>query len=881
MGNYVGQKLGKYHLIRLLGHGSFADVYLGRPLPLKTEYAVKVLHTQMSEDNTSQFFDQAQLIALLEHTHILRLRDFDVHQGSPFLVMDYAPYGTLRKRHPGGEAVPLKTILHYIKQIAGALQYAHDHELIHLDVKPENMMLGRRGEVLLSDFGITPIVQSTHLAKQQLVTGTAAYMSPEQFRGKVCFASDQYALGIVVYEWLSGKCPFRGSFSEVASQHWSALPPSLPETDPTVPKAVEDVVMRALAKDPGQRFESVQDFARALTEAGSSISSLASVSTDAPTFPLLPAITAASSTVPQPLHARSQFPDLPTASMPSGIPSITTSPTETLSHTPSMSFTASTHVGQLAHYLQSRPDTHRPPIHPSSQQAGKFSASWHQLFHSKKAASAVLLMILAIVIIAGALTAYVVKLDKTTQESPAPEAIGVSQAPDGEYIGISDGTFAFDTNRADGDSKREAADKLKVHDITTAESLWQIGIQHDANDAEALIYQEDQQVLSFDHPHITLVVGTVLTGTTFGIGTGREELQGAYIAQKEFNDHAKLSGGIQVCLLIANSGNQAEYATRVAQQIVQAARVDKTIVGVMGWPFNASSAKAIDVLEASHIPMISPTAYDDSLTGISPYFFRVVPPLQRQAVIGAQFAERRFHSKRGALFVDPTDTYSKNLAADFEQQFVADGNVIAVTEKYTVGQPETLPGLLQNALGANPDLIYFAGYADDTGTLLAHLPTSGPFANIQVLGGEALYGDYHEATGANLQRLHFTASAYSNEWDALNLSAKKPPFFTDFEQDFPDEQTAGGSSTHMSTVAMLSFDATFALLTGGSTATSPSDLLENLKKMSGPHALQGVSGQISLGLDGNPVNKAVLLLGFDSNDNTRMESVMGAFLVGS
>src|SRR5262249_52314416 len=149
---------------------------------------------------------------------------------------------------------------------------------------------------------------------------------------------------------------------------------------------------------------------------------------------------------------------------------------------------------------------------------------------------------------------------------------------------------------------------------------------------------------------------------------------------------------------------RAEYATSVAQQLVQAAQVDKTILGVMGWPFNASSEKAIAVLDAAHIPMVSPTAYDDSLTGISPYFFRVVPPIHRQAVTGAQYAERALHAKKAALFVDPADTYSKNLAADFEQQFVADRNAIIATEQYTAGQPGMLPGLLQDALKTNPNL---------------------------------------------------------------------------------------------------------------------------------------------------------------------------------
>jgi eukaryotic-like serine/threonine-protein kinase len=149
-----------------------------------------------------------------------------------------------------------------------------------------------------------------------------------------------------------------------------------------------------------------------------------------------------------------------------------------------------------------------------------------------------------------------------------PNGIGVTKAPDGEYIGISDGTFAFDTNRPDGHFKTQAADKLKARDVSGAESLWQSGLTADTNDAEEFIYLEDQRVLTSGNPYITLVVGTIMTGES--IDVGRYDLQGAYIAQKEFNNGHKLSNNLQVRLLIANSGNVATYATVVAQQIVQA-----------------------------------------------------------------------------------------------------------------------------------------------------------------------------------------------------------------------------------------------------------------------------------------------------------------------
>src|SRR2546423_329442 len=136
----------------------------------------------------------------------------------PFLVMEYAPGGTLRKRHPKGERLPLPTFVAYVQQVAEALQYAHDQRLIHRDVKPDNLLLGRQGEILLSDFGIALLAHSSRSQRTEDIVGTVSYMAPEQIQGHPCQASDQYALGVIAYEWLSGIRPFCGSVVEVPAQ---------------------------------------------------------------------------------------------------------------------------------------------------------------------------------------------------------------------------------------------------------------------------------------------------------------------------------------------------------------------------------------------------------------------------------------------------------------------------------------------------------------------------------------------------------------------------------------------------------------------------------------------------------------------------------------
>lgn len=147
--NRVGQQLGNYRFIRLLGEGSFAQVYLGEHAHLGTKAAVKVLHTQLMHEDVDAFRTEARTIAHLIHPHIVRVLDFGVEDKTPFLVMDYAPYGTLRHLHPRGSFLPLATIVTYVKQVAEALQYAHDQKLIHRDIKPENMLAGERHEASL------------------------------------------------------------------------------------------------------------------------------------------------------------------------------------------------------------------------------------------------------------------------------------------------------------------------------------------------------------------------------------------------------------------------------------------------------------------------------------------------------------------------------------------------------------------------------------------------------------------------------------------------------------------------------------------------------------------------------------------------------------
>ena len=282
MQDLVGQQLGNYRLTALLGKGGFARVYLGEHIFLgnQAKAAIKVLNeTKLSDEDRQNFITEARTIRKLNHPHIVKLLEFGIElsqyvDGSiPYLVMDYAPEGTLRNRHPLKSVVPIQQIVSYVDQVADGLQYAHDQGTVHRDLKPENMLVFGSREIVLSDFGIAVTSfdsQNHRLANDGVVQGTFAYIAPERFMGTTRRASDQYSLGIVVYEWLTGVHPFKGASEQLIYNHIHTPPPPLYGAYPHISQEIEKVVMKALAKDSEQRFPSVKDFAQALSHAAQS-----------------------------------------------------------------------------------------------------------------------------------------------------------------------------------------------------------------------------------------------------------------------------------------------------------------------------------------------------------------------------------------------------------------------------------------------------------------------------------------------------------------------------------------------------------------------------------------------------------------------------------
>ncbi len=263
--DFIDGQLGNYRLQELLGQGDATEVYVAEHVPQQTQVAIKLTYGtwEDEEEKARKFLTQSSMLTNLRHPHIVSISDFGIEQKVAYLVMEYMRHGNLRQRYHKGTRLPLEVVLQYVRQVASALTYVHERGLVHRDVKPQNMLLDDAGEIKLSDFGITIASHSISPIRgtSRSFEGTAPYAAPEQLQGQPRRASDQYALAITVYEWLCGDWPFSGTFYEITHQHLFVQPASLQEKGVDCPANVEQVIMRALEKEPEKRFPSIKYFA--------------------------------------------------------------------------------------------------------------------------------------------------------------------------------------------------------------------------------------------------------------------------------------------------------------------------------------------------------------------------------------------------------------------------------------------------------------------------------------------------------------------------------------------------------------------------------------------------------------------------------------------
>jgi serine/threonine protein kinase len=267
-----GDYIGRYRILRLFRGGGMITTYVAIDTRLGDRQVTIETFPIHSDEQLQLNIRKSTILAQLNHSNVLPTFDFGREADTFYLVNEYIPEGTLRHRHPRGTKVPLTTVMSYVKQVTAALQYMHDRGIVHRDVKPDNMFRNSDGRVVIGDFGLALILSGRTSDEQASVTGTPRYMAPEQFQGKAQRASDQYALGMVIYEWLSGEAPFSGTSWEVMQMQLHVQPPSLSTIVPGLPPEVDEVVHIALRKDPNDRFVHIKAFAYALEQASRSLS---------------------------------------------------------------------------------------------------------------------------------------------------------------------------------------------------------------------------------------------------------------------------------------------------------------------------------------------------------------------------------------------------------------------------------------------------------------------------------------------------------------------------------------------------------------------------------------------------------------------------------
>ncbi|WP_366162900.1 Stk1 family PASTA domain-containing Ser/Thr kinase [Bacillus infantis] len=260
----IGKRIsGRYKILDMIGGGGMANVYLAHDMILDRDVAVKILRLDFAENDEfiRRFHREAQSATSLAHPNIVSIYDVGEEDSIYYIVMEYVEGQTLKQYIQQHSPVPVDTALDIMNQLLSAISHAHQHHIVHRDIKPHNILVDRLGNVKITDFGIAMALSSTSITQTNSVLGSVHYLSPEQARGGMANKkSDIYSLGIVMFELLTGRLPFSGeSAVSIALKHLQSETPSLRRWNPSIPQSVENIVLKATAKDPFHRYENVED----------------------------------------------------------------------------------------------------------------------------------------------------------------------------------------------------------------------------------------------------------------------------------------------------------------------------------------------------------------------------------------------------------------------------------------------------------------------------------------------------------------------------------------------------------------------------------------------------------------------------------------------
>ena len=267
-----GQKINdRYEIIKTIGEGGMANVYLANDTILDRKVAIKVLRGDLSNDEKfiRRFKREALSVSNLSHPNIVEVYDVGEEDGNYYIVMEYIEGKTLKQLLQKRGALTLNEVIDIMTQLTDGLAHAHEAYIIHRDIKPQNIMIEDNGLVKITDFGIAMALNSTQLTQTNSVMGSVHYLPPEQANGKgSTVKSDIYSLGILMYELLTGSVPFKGDTAvEIALKHMKEKIPSIRKQNPTIPQSVENIVLKATAKNPTNRYDNVRDMYKDLQTA--------------------------------------------------------------------------------------------------------------------------------------------------------------------------------------------------------------------------------------------------------------------------------------------------------------------------------------------------------------------------------------------------------------------------------------------------------------------------------------------------------------------------------------------------------------------------------------------------------------------------------------
>lgn len=261
----IGKRINdRYKIIEYIGGGGMANVYLARDMILDRDVAVKILRLDLANDDEliRRFHREAQSATSLVHPNIVNIYDVGEEDNIYYIVMEYVDGETLKQYIQNHFPIPIEKVIDIILQITSAISHAHQNNIIHRDIKPQNILIDKKGNVKITDFGIAVALTSTTITQTNSVLGTVHYISPEQARGGVATKkSDIYSLGIVLFELLTGRLPFSGeSAVSIALKHLQTETPHPRSWNPSIPQSVENIILKATAKDPLYRYDDIEEF---------------------------------------------------------------------------------------------------------------------------------------------------------------------------------------------------------------------------------------------------------------------------------------------------------------------------------------------------------------------------------------------------------------------------------------------------------------------------------------------------------------------------------------------------------------------------------------------------------------------------------------------